>query len=186
MVDPQWNMFYWGFRCSFYIVSWGAVGCKWGQPLFTLGLHMFALSLEYFLSLPCNPSSYIDFFGQKYHFEVLKKIPQHISCRFDTRIEFVGQILVKLEMSFIRGFLQLLLWCPLGSNLSKHADGHSLTTKGCRSVRYGGLIAHWSYLRYDMTYLHMICIYIYIYIYAADLRHRVVYCRYRYDTVRSL
>ena len=167
MVDPQWNMFYWGFRCNFYIVSWGAVGCKWGQPLFTLGLHMFALSLEYFMSLPCNPSSYIDFCGQKYHFEVLKKIPQHISCRFDTRIEFVGQILVKLEMSFIRGFLQLLLWCPLGSNLSKHADGHSLTTKGCtflsqvcvvwRSDSSLELFALW----YDIPSYNM---YIYIYI----------------------
>ena len=33
-----------------------------GQPLFTLGSTMFALSLWYFLSLPWAPSTHIDFF----------------------------------------------------------------------------------------------------------------------------
>ena len=37
--------------------------------------------------------------------------------------------LIKLETSFIRGFLQLPLWCNLGSNLCKHAGGHSVTTE---------------------------------------------------------
>ena len=33
-----------------------------GQPLFTLGLPMFSLSLQYFLSLLWGPSNNIDFF----------------------------------------------------------------------------------------------------------------------------
>ena len=41
---------------------------------------------------------------------------------------FVGQILIKLEMHFIQGSLQLLLWCFLGNNLCKHTGGDSVTT----------------------------------------------------------
>ena len=37
----------------------------------------------------------------------------------------VGQMLINLEMSFIRGFLQFLLLYPPGSNLCKHADSGS-------------------------------------------------------------
>ena len=49
---------------------------------------------------------------------------------FKTWIGFVGQILIKLETSFNRGFLQLPLWCPLGNNVCKH----SVTTEACASL----------------------------------------------------
>ena len=38
------------------------------------------------------------------------------SRRFKTWVGFVGQILIQLETSFIRGFRQFPVWCPLGSN----------------------------------------------------------------------
>ena len=44
---------------------------------------------------------------------------------------YVGQILIKVETSFFRGFIQLPFWCPLGSNLSKHAGRHWVTTESC-------------------------------------------------------
>ena len=52
-----------------------------------------------------------------------------IPCMCTTWMGFVGQLMNKLETSFIRCFLQLPLWCPLGSNLCKHAGGHSVTNK---------------------------------------------------------
>ena len=56
------------------------------QPLFTLGLLMFALSLVYFLSLLLSPSTDTKFFYfcQKYHlkdtYKILKKI--HVGLKF--------------------------------------------------------------------------------------------------------
>ena len=29
MVDPQWNILYWGFKWNLHRVCWGAVGCEW-------------------------------------------------------------------------------------------------------------------------------------------------------------
>ena len=55
-------------------------------------------------------------------------------------MRFVGQILIKLETWFIRGFLQLPLWCPHGSNLCKHAGGHSVTTKACTLLAWVCLV----------------------------------------------
>ena len=65
---------------------------------------------------------------------------------------FVGQILIKLETSFILGFVLLSLWYPLGSKLGKHAVATQWPLERAphfqQSVWYGGLEAHWSYLRY--------------------------------------
>ena len=49
---------------------------SWAQPLFTLGLLMFALSLVEFLSLPLSPSTNIKifYFCQKYHLKDTYKI----------------------------------------------------------------------------------------------------------------
>ena len=30
MVDPQWNILYWGSKWNLHTVCWGAVGCEWG------------------------------------------------------------------------------------------------------------------------------------------------------------
>ena len=54
-----------------------------------------------------------------------KKILLKNPWRFKSWMRVVGQMLINLEMSFIRGFLQFLLLYPLGSNLCKHADSGS-------------------------------------------------------------
>ena len=55
------------------------------QPLFTLGLLMFALSLVDFLSLLLSPSTYfkIFYFCQKYNLKDTYKIFFFLSCLFD-------------------------------------------------------------------------------------------------------
>ena len=57
------------------------------QPLFTLGLLMFALSLVDFLSLLLSPSTYfkIFYFCQKYHLKDTYKIFKnfHVGLKFE-------------------------------------------------------------------------------------------------------
>ena len=76
MVDPLWNILYWGSKWSLHTVWWGAVGCEWGQPLFSLGLLMFGLSQRDFLSLLWSPSTNIEIFSfcQKYHLKNIYRI----------------------------------------------------------------------------------------------------------------
>ena len=79
-----------------------------GQPLFTLELHMFALSLEYFVSFFVGPSIKIEFFYAKNIIWMTQTKSFKNPCRFKNWMGFVGQILNKLEMLFIRGVLH----CP--------------------------------------------------------------------------
>ena len=91
MVDPQWHtcIWYWGSKWNLHTVCWGAVGYEWSgaQPLFTLGLLMFALSLVDFLSLLLSPSIDIKtfYFCQKYHlkntYKIFKKF--HAGLKFE-------------------------------------------------------------------------------------------------------
>ena len=91
MVDPQWHtcIWYWGYKWNLHTVCWDAVGYEWSgaQPLFTLGLLMFALSLVDFLSLLLSPSIDIKtfYFCQKYHlkntYKIFKKF--HAGLKFE-------------------------------------------------------------------------------------------------------
>ena len=45
-----------------------------------------------------------------------------------------GTNIDKVGNFFHSRFSAVSLWCPLGSNLSKHADGHSVTTEACTSL----------------------------------------------------
>ena len=104
------------------------------QPLFTLGLLMFALSLVDFLSLLLSPSIYfkIFLFLSKVSFEGHIQNLQKMSCWLKIWMGFVGPTLIKLWTSSIWGFLQLpLLWWTLGNCLCKHAGHHSVTTGAC-------------------------------------------------------
>ena len=71
VVGPQLNILYWGSKWN---EVWLAV--SGGQPLFTLGLLMFALSLVDFLFLLWSPSTNIEifYFCQKYHLKHIYKI----------------------------------------------------------------------------------------------------------------
>ena len=103
------------------------------QPLFTLGLLMFAFSLVDFLSLLLGPSTYfkIFLFLSKVSFEGHIQNLQKISCWFKIWMGFVGPKLIKLRTSSIWGFLQLPLWWTLRNCLCKHAGHHSVTTGAC-------------------------------------------------------
>ena len=85
------------------------------QPLFTLGLIIFALSLVDFLSLLLSPSTYfkIFYFCQKYHlkdtYKIFKKF--HVGLKFLMR--FVGPILSCERLAF-EVFLSCLFDGPLG------------------------------------------------------------------------
>ena len=71
--------------CTLSAEVWLAVSGV--QPLFTLGLLMFALSLVDFLSLLLSSSTYVNifYFCQKYHlnytYKILKKI--HVGLKFE-------------------------------------------------------------------------------------------------------
>ena len=71
---------------------------------------------------------------QKYHLNDTNIIFKQIQYRFKIWMGSVGQIFIELETSFIRGFRQLSLWCPLRSNLCRHTGGHSMTTEACTSL----------------------------------------------------
>ena len=38
MVDPQWNIWYWGSKWNFHTVCWGSVGCEWGTTSVYFGI----------------------------------------------------------------------------------------------------------------------------------------------------
>ena len=107
MVDPQWNILYWGSKWIFHKVCWSAIGCEWRTTsvyfgityvcFIPSGLPVFAVESQYqhrFFSFLCKLS-----------FERHTQNLQKNSCRFKTWMGFVGQILIKLGMPSIGGFL---------------------------------------------------------------------------------
>ena len=51
MVDPQWNIWYWGSKWNLHRVCWSAVACEWGHNLCLLPsrLSVFAVEPQYLL-----------------------------------------------------------------------------------------------------------------------------------------
>ena len=107
MVDPQWNIWYWGSKWNLHTVCWSAVGCEWGTTSVYFGityvcfipsrLPVFAVELQYLLQ-------YILFLS-KVSFELHIQNLQNISCWFKIWMGFVAPILIKLWTSSILGFL---------------------------------------------------------------------------------
>ena len=107
MVDPKWNIWYWGSKWNLHTVCWSVVGCEWGTTSVYFGityvcfipsrLPVFAVESQYqlwdFLFL-----SKVSFAG---HIQNLSKI----SCWFKIWMGFVGPIFIKLWTSSIWGFL---------------------------------------------------------------------------------
>ena len=87
VVDPQWNIWYWGSKWNLHTVCWSAVGCEWGTTSVYFGLLMFALSLVDFLSLLLRTSTYFSIFHlcRKYHlnytYKIFKKF--HVGLEFE-------------------------------------------------------------------------------------------------------
>ena len=119
MVDPQWDIWYWGSKWNLHTVCWSAVGCEWGTTsVYFLNtyvcfvpsrLPVFAVEPQYLLQ---------DFlFLSKVSFEGHIQNLQKISCWFKIWMRFVGPILIKLWTSCIWGFpycpgtgLLILVW----------------------------------------------------------------------------
>ena len=107
MVDPQWNIWYWGSKWNLHTVCWSAVGCEWGTTSVYFGityvcfiprrLPVFAVELQYLLQY--------FLFLSKVSFELHIQNLQKISCGFKIWMGFVGPILIKLWTSSIWGFL---------------------------------------------------------------------------------
>ena len=38
MVDPQWNIWYWGSKWNLHTVCWSTVGCEWGTTSVYFGI----------------------------------------------------------------------------------------------------------------------------------------------------
>ena len=110
MVDPQWDIWYWGSKWNLHTICWSAVGCEWGTTSVYFGityvcfipsrLPVFAFEPQYLLQDFLFLSK-VSFEG---HIQNLKKY----SCWFEIWMRFVGPILIKLWTSSIWGFL----YCP--------------------------------------------------------------------------
>ena len=95
MVDPQWNIWYWGSKWKLHTVCWSAVGCEWGTTsvyfgiiyvcFITSGLAVFAVEPQYLLQY--------FLFLSKVSFELHIHNLQKISCWFKIWMGFVGPIL---------------------------------------------------------------------------------------------
>ena len=152
MVDPKWNVWYWGSKWNLHTVCRGAVGCEWG----TTSVYFEITHVCFIPSrLPIPTSRFFYFVGNiiwRTHSKSSKK-----SCWFKIWMGVVRQILIKLWTSSIRCFLKLPVWCPLVNNVCKHDDWsvHLTSPHLPGSVWYWGLKAHWSYLRYVAFQMHI-------------------------------
>ena len=107
MVDPQWNIWYWGSKWNLHTVCWSAVGCEWGTTSVYFGityvcfipsrLPVFAVEPQYLLQ-------YLLFLS-KVSFELHIQNLQKISYWFKIWMGFLTPILIKLWTSSIWGFL---------------------------------------------------------------------------------
>ena len=106
MVDPQWDIWYWGSKWNLHTVWWSAVGCEWGTTSVYFGiiyvcfvtsrLPVFAVEPQYLLQ---------DFlFLSKISFEGHIQNLKFFLCWFKIWMKFVGPILIKLWTSCIWGF----------------------------------------------------------------------------------
>ena len=107
MVDPQWNIWYWGSKWNLHTVCWSAVGCEWGTTSVYFGITYVCFipsRLPVFAVEPQCPLQYFLFLS-KVSFELHIQNLQKISCWFKIWMGFVGPILFKLWTSSIWGFL---------------------------------------------------------------------------------
>ena len=110
MVDPQWNIWYWGFKWNLHTVCWSAVGCEWGTTSVYFGITyvcFFPSILPVFAVEPQYLLQYFLFLS-KVSFELHTQNLQKISCWFKIWMGFVGPILIKLWTSSIWGFVSCL------------------------------------------------------------------------------
>ena len=103
MVDPQWNIWYWGSKWNLHTVCWDAVGCEWGTTSVYLGItyvYFIPSRLPVFTVEP--QYRHQDFFVKSIIWRTHTKSSKNFML---VCIGFVGQILIDLWTSSIWGFL---------------------------------------------------------------------------------
>ena len=107
MVDPQWNIWYWGSKWNLHTVCWSAVGCEWGTTSVYFGITYVCFIPSRLPVFAVEPQYLLQYFLflSKVSFELHIQNLQRISCWFKIWMEFVGPILIKLWTSSIWGFL---------------------------------------------------------------------------------
>ena len=107
MVDPQWNIWYWGSKWNLHTVCWSAVGCEWGTTSVYFGITYVCFIPSRLPVFAVEPQYLLQYFLflSKVSFELHIQNLQKISCWFTIWMGFVGPILIKLWMPSIWGFL---------------------------------------------------------------------------------
>ena len=107
MVDPHWNIWYWGSKWNLHTVCRSAVGSEWGTTSVYFGItyvYFIPSRLPVFAVEPRYLLKYFLFLS-KVSFELHIQNLQKISCWFKIWMGFVGPILIKLWTSSIWYFL---------------------------------------------------------------------------------
>ena len=87
MVDPQWNIWYWGSKWNLHTVCWSAVGCEWGTTSVYFGITYVCFIPSRLPVLLLSPSTCFNifYFCQKYHlnytYNIFKKF--HVGLKFE-------------------------------------------------------------------------------------------------------
>ena len=107
MVDPQWNIWYWGSKWNLHTVCWSAVGCEWGTTSVYFGITYVCFIPSRLPVFAVEPQYLLQYFLflSKISFELHIQNLQKISCWSKIWMGFVGPILIKLWTSSIWGFL---------------------------------------------------------------------------------
>ena len=107
MVDPQWNIWYWGSKWNLHTICWSAVGCEWGTTSVYFGITYVCFIPSRLPALAVEPQYLLQYFLflSKVSFELHIQNLQKISCCFKIWMGFVGPILIKLWPLSIWGFL---------------------------------------------------------------------------------
>ena len=135
MVDPQWDIWYWGSKWNVHTVCWSVVGCEWGTTSVYFGityvsivpsrLPVFAVEPQYLLQ---------DFlFLSKVSFEGHVQNLQKISCWLKIWMRFVVVNVLHLRFSLVAslmgpwGLLMQTCWPPLSDHWSVQSTSPHLS-----------------------------------------------------------
>ena len=120
-------MLYWASTFNFHTVCWGAVGCGWGTTSVYFGITYvcFIPTVRLVFAVGLQHQHRFFYFCKKNTFIMTQAKFSKTLCR--TNIDKVGNVPHST-------FSSVALWCPLDSNLNKHAEGHSITNEACTSL----------------------------------------------------
>ena len=84
MVDPQWNIWYWGSKWNLHTVCWNAVGCEWGTTSVYFGITYVCFIPSRLPVFAVEPQYLLQYFVflSKVSFELHIQYLQKISCWF--------------------------------------------------------------------------------------------------------